>query len=184
MKTAVVYWSKTGFVEKYAKWIAEELDAEIIEGNSASIEFLKKYDSLIFGGSLYAVGINGVDFMKKVLNDQDFKNKKIAVFATGASSANIEVIDEVKNNNFSDEEQARFNFYYLRGGFDYSRLGFKDKILMKMMKWKIKRKKKSGEKLSEDEIGMLNAFDKAVDFTEKSNIKSLIEYMKDEKRIS
>jgi flavodoxin len=177
MKTAVVYWSKTGFVKKYAEWTAEELKAELIEGDSASIDSLKKFESIVFGGSLYAVGINGADFMKKIINNQDFKDKKIAIFATGASSATDEVVKEVKNNNFSDEEQKRFKFYYLRGGFDYNKLSLKDKILMNMMKWKLKRKKKSGKKMNEDEIGMLAAFDEAVDFTDKSNIKSLVEYI-------
>lgn len=179
MKSAVIYWSKTGFVKKYAEWIAEELKADLIEGDSASIKDLKKFEAIVFGGSLYAVGINGADFMKKILNDQDFKDKKISIFATGASSENDEVVNEVKNNNFNDEEQNKFNFYYLRGGFDYNKLNLKDKILMNMMKWKLKRKKKSGEKLNEDEIGMLAAFDEAVDFTDKNNIKSLVEYMKD-----
>jgi flavodoxin len=177
MKIAVVYWSKTGFVKKYAEWIAEEIKADLIEGNSTSIEALKNYKSLVFGGSLYAVGINGADFIKKILNNPEFKSKKIAVFATGASSSTSEVINEVKNNNFDDQEQKRFKFFYLRGGFDYNKLGLKDKILMNMMKWKLKRKKKSGEKLDEDEIGMLNAFDEAVDFTDKSSIKSLVEYI-------
>ncbi|MFW6001160.1 MAG: flavodoxin domain-containing protein [Halanaerobium sp.] len=178
MKTAVVYWSKTGFVKKYAEWIAEEIKADLIEGNSISIEAIKNYKSLVFGGSLYAGGINGADFMKKVLHNPEFKNKKIAVFAAGASSSTSEVINEVKNNNFDDQEQQRFKFYYLRGGFDYNKLGFKDKILMNMMKWKLKRKKKSGEKLNGDEMGMLSAFNEAVDFTDKSSIKSLVEYIK------
>jgi flavodoxin len=177
MKKAVVYWSKTGFVKKYAEWIAEELKAELIEGDSASVEYLKNYEAIVFGGSLYAVGINGADFMKKILNHQDFNDKKISIFATGASSAADKVVEKVKNNNFNDEEQNKFKFYYLRGGFDYNKLGLKDKILMNMMKWKLKRKKKSGEKMNEDEIGMLAAFDEAVDFTDKSNIKSLVEYM-------
>ena len=30
VKTLVVYWSKTGFVKKYAEWIAEELKADLI----------------------------------------------------------------------------------------------------------------------------------------------------------
>ncbi len=178
MKSAVVYWSKTGFVEKYAEWIAEELTADLIEGDKVSLEKLEKYDSLVFGGSLYAVGINGVEFMKKVLNNEKFYEKKIAIFATGASSPLAEVIEEVKNNNFSEDEQELFKFFYLRGGFNYNRLGIKDKILMKMMKWQLEHKKKKGEKLNEEEKGLLEAFDEPVDFTKKENIEELIEYLK------
>jgi len=178
MKSAVVYWSKTGFVKKYAEWIAEELAADLIEGEKASLEKLTVYDSLVFGGSLYAVGINGSEFMKKVLRDEKFSNKKIAIFATGASSPLPEVLEEVSNNNFSKEEQKLFEFFYLRGGFNYNKLGIKDKLLMKMMKWQLERKKKKGEELNEEEKGMLKAFDEPVDFTSRDNIKELIEYVK------
>jgi len=178
MKSAVVYWSKTGFVKKYAEWIAEELTADLVEGDKVSLEKLTDYDSLVFGGSLYAVGINGAEFIKKALKDEKFSEKKIAIFATGASSPLPEVIEEVKNNNFSEDEQKLFKFFYLRGGFDYNMLGIKDKILMKMMKWQLERKKKKGEELNEEEKGLLEAFDEPVDFTKKENIEELIEYVK------
>jgi menaquinone-dependent protoporphyrinogen IX oxidase len=176
MKTLVVYWSKTGFVKKYAKWIAEELAADLISGKEIKGEKLKDYDQFIFGGSLYAVGINGADFIKK--NITELESKKTAVFATGASSATKEVIEEVKNKNFTKEEQQYFHFFYLRGGFNFDKLGFKDKLLMKMMKWQLQSKKKKGEKLSEDEKGMMAAYEEAVDFTDKDNIKEIVEYFK------
>ena len=82
MKTLIVYWSKTGFVKKYAEWIAEELEADLIPGREIKPEKLKNYDQLIFGGSLYEVGIKGADFIKK--NIKILEAKKTAVFATGA----------------------------------------------------------------------------------------------------
>lgn len=176
MKTLVVYWSKTGFVKKYAEWLAEELAADIISGREIEKEKLNEYDSFIFGGSLYAVGINGVNFIKK--NIKDLEGKKTAVFATGASSPKKEVIEEVKNNNFSSEEQKYFKFFYLRGGFDYNKLSLKDKVLMNLMKWKLNRKKKKGDQMTEDEKGMLAAFENPVDFTDKKNIMEIISYFK------
>lgn len=176
MKILIVYWSKTGFVKKYAEWLAEELEADIIPGTEIKKEKLKEYDAFIFGGSLYAVGINGADFVKK--NIKELQDKKTAVFATGASSAKQEVIEEVKNKNFTSEEQKHFKFFYLRGGFDYSKLGFKDKVLMSIMKWKLNSKKKKGEEMTAEEKGMLAAYDEPVDFTEKENIKEILEYFK------
>ena len=58
MKTIVIYKSKTGFVRKYAEWIAEDLLADIFEVSKVNINMLAKYDTVIFGGSLHAVGIN------------------------------------------------------------------------------------------------------------------------------
>ena len=176
MKTLIVYWSKTGFVKKYAEWLAKELEADMISGKDITGEKLKEYDSYIFGGSLYAVGINGADFIKK--NIRELEGKKIAVFATGASPATEEVIEEVKNKNFSEEEQKQFRFFYMRGGFDYSKLGFKDKVLMSIMKWKLNSKKNKGEELTEEEKGMLASYEEPVDFTDKDNIKEIVEYFK------
>jgi menaquinone-dependent protoporphyrinogen IX oxidase len=176
MKTLIIYWSKTGFVKKYAEWLAEELKADIIPAKEVTKAKLKEYDSYIFGGSLYAVGINGADFIKK--NIEELEGKKTAVFATGASLPTKEVIEEVKNKNFTEEEQRYFKFFYLRGGFDYSKLGFKDKVLMGIMKWKLNSKKKKGEELTEEEKGLLAAYEKPVDFTDKDNIKEIVEYFK------
>ncbi len=178
MKTLIVYWSKTGFVKKYAEWLAEELSADIISGKKIKKEELNKYDSFIFGGSLYAVGINGADFIKK--NIKELEAKKTAVFATGASPARNDIIEEVKNKNFSVEEQKYFQFFYLRGGFDFSKLGFKDKVLMRMMKWQLNSKKKKGEQMTDEEKGMLAAYDNPVDFTARNNIKEIVSYFKGE----
>lgn len=176
MKALVVYWSKTGFTEKYAKWIAEELNADLISGEKVEKDMLDEYDMYVFGGSLHAVGIGGAQFIKK--NIDIIKNKKTAVFAAGASPGRREIIEEVKAKNFRREELNAFRFFYLRGGFDFNKLSFKDKMLMRMMKWKLNKKKKSSKKLTEDEEGMLDAFENPVDFTDRKNIQELIEYLK------
>lgn len=168
MKTVVVYKSKTGFTQKYAEWIAKELAADIFEVAKLDIKDLEKYDTVIYGGSLYAVGINGVKFITQ--NFDKLKNKKIIVFATGASPAREEVINEVKNKNFSVEQQKYISFFYMRGGFDFKRLNFFDRMLMMLLKWKIKMKKE----LTPDEIGMLAIYDKPTDYTRKNNIEALI----------
>lgn len=62
MKAVVVYSSKTGFTKKYAQWIAEDLSLEAyeLEESDNLKEVLSGVDTLIFGGGLYAIGINGL----------------------------------------------------------------------------------------------------------------------------
>lgn len=60
---------------------------------------------------MYAVGIDGISFIKK--NFETLKDKKLIVFATGASPSNEEVRKEVFNKNFSSQQQDRIDFYYL-----------------------------------------------------------------------
>ncbi|MEY7999858.1 flavodoxin domain-containing protein [Clostridium sp. Mt-5] len=171
MKTVVIYKSKTGFAKKYAKWIAEKLSADIFEFTKANINILENYDTVIYGGSLYAVSINGVKLITQNLDK--LKDKKIVVFATGASPSREEVISEVRNKNFTLEQQKYIRFFYLRGGFDYSKLKIFDKILMTLLKWKIKSKKE----LTDDEKGMISMYDKPVDFTREENVDAIIDYI-------
>lgn len=171
MKAIVIYKSKTGFAKKYAEWIAEELSADIFDVSKVNINILESYDVVIYGGSLYAVGINGIQWITKNLGK--LKDKKVIVFATGASPGREEVIEEIKNKNFTLEQQERIQFFYFRGGFDYSKLKPFDKMLMTLLKWRLKRKKE----LTPDEKGMLAIYNKPVDFTRKKNIEELIDYI-------
>ncbi len=171
MKTVVIYKSKTGFTKKYAEWIADELSADIFDVSDVKVNSIATYDTVIYGGSLHAVGINGVKFITQ--NFDKLKDKKIVVFATGASPWREEVIKEVKSNNFTLEQQKHIEFFYLRGGFNYSKLGPVDKLLMTLLKWKLKNKKE----LTPDEKGMLSSYDNPLDFTKKKNIDELINYV-------
>jgi menaquinone-dependent protoporphyrinogen IX oxidase len=172
MKTVVIYKSKTGYTKKYAEWIAEELSADIFNISNIEISKLSSYDNIIYGGSLYAVGILGIKLITKNLDK--LKNKKIIVFATGASPSKEENINEVKNKNFTEEQQKYIRFFYLRGGFNYSNLNIFDKALMTLLKIKIKMKKE----LTSDEKGMLACYDRPVDFTRRKNIDEIINYVK------
>jgi len=173
MEAIVIYASKTGFVEKYARWIAEELTTKAITAEEADIEDMLGYDTIIFGGGLYAGGINGIKFLKKNLDK--LKGKKIILFASGASPGRKHEIEEVWDKNFTKDEQKRMGLFYLRGGFEYDKLGIKDKFLMNLLKKKLESKKE----LTEDEEGMLAAYDEPVDFTDRKNIRGLIRYVQD-----
>ncbi len=171
MRTAVIYKSKTGFTKKYAEWISEELSADLFELPKVSAGILTDYDTVIFGGGLHAGGISGLKYITK--NIGKLQGKKVIVFATGASPAREEIITEIKNKNFTAGQQKQIQFFYLRGGFDYNKLKAVDKILMTLMKMQLKKKKE----LTPDESGMLAAYDRPVNFTEKENINDLIIYV-------
>ena len=172
MKTVVIFKSKTGFAKKYAEWIAEELTADLLEASKVTTDKLTAFDTIIYGGGLYAVGINGVKLITQNLDK--LKAKKVVVFATGASPSRKEAVNEVRNKNFTPDQQRQIRFFYLRGGFDYSKLKPFDKVLMTLMKWKLSKKKK----LTPDDRGMLNSYDKPVDFTRKKNIAEIIAYVR------
>jgi menaquinone-dependent protoporphyrinogen IX oxidase len=167
--------SKTGFTKKYAEWLSEELSADLFESWDVDIHRLKEYDTIIYGGGLYAGGIQGLKLIKNNLNQ--LKDKKIIVFGTGATPIKEETILEVKNHNFTSEQQQQIQFYLLRGGFNYDKLKALDKFFIGLLKRMLKRKEKKNT-LTPDNKGMLAAIDTPVDFTRKNQIAPIVEYVK------
>ncbi|HBG70853.1 MAG: flavodoxin [Bacteroidetes bacterium GWF2_43_63] len=171
MKTIVIYRSKTGFTKKYAEWIAEELGSELADSKKINMEMLHDYDTIIYGGGLYAGGINGVKLIKN--NLPYLRDRNIIVFATGATPDRNETTQELFESNFNEEQQEYINFFYLHGGFDFSKLGLKDKLLMRLLKLKLRMIPES--KRTPDETGMLAAYQNPADFTKKKYVEKLLE---------
>jgi len=142
--------------KKYAEWISEELSSDIFDISKVTANMLTAYDTVIYGGGLYAVGISGVKLITK--NLYKLKNKKVVVIATGASPFREEAVNEVRNMNFISIEQKHIQFFYLRGGFNYSKLKPIYKVLMTLLKWKIIWKAKRNKALTHDERGMLETY--------------------------
>lgn len=174
MKTVVIYQSKTGFTKKYAEWIRDALEADIFEHKQVNKETLIKYDVIIYGGSLHAIGINGIHLIKK--NFADLASKKLIIFATGASPKKKNIEQEIGEDNFTKEELKSIHLFYLRGGFHFQKLPIVDKFLMTLLKWKMVLKPKS--KRTNDEIGMLAVYKTPVDYTKKADIYPIIELAK------
>lgn len=166
----VVFKSKYGSAKRYAQWIAEELNADLFESPETDIENLMKYNTIIYGGSLYAVGILGFSLIKN--NFGKIRDKKVIVFSVGASPAYPKALNDVKNKNFTEEMKEKVHFFHLRGAFDFNKLGLVHKLMMLMMKTVLKRKK--GE-LTSDEKGMLACFDTPADWTSKKAISPIVE---------
>lgn len=172
MKTVVIYKSISGFTRRYARWISRELDADIYRQSEVKSGILDKYDTIIYGGSLHAVGIYGLKKIKKRFNN--LKGKNFIIFAVGASPYKKKILDEVMLKNFDEEQRKKIKLFYLRGGFDLRKLDFFHKVLMTVFRWVLSSKKDK----TEDEKGMLAAYSKPVDFTKKENIRELVKYVK------
>lgn len=173
-KILVIYKSKYGSTKRYAEWIANDANADLFEISMVRDNDLQKYDTIVFGGFLHAVGISGI----KIITDNFKKmmNKKIIVFAVGCSQGKEEATNHVISNNFTDDMKERINFFYLRGAFNYKKLGFADKMMMSALRLKLKRRKK--EELDEDSRGLLECYDNPVDWTDKKAIIPIIECIK------
>jgi menaquinone-dependent protoporphyrinogen IX oxidase len=171
MNTAVIYKSRTGFTAVYAKWISEALGADLMKTDETDISKLPYYDTVIYGGGLYASGIGGIKLITK--NMDVLSDKKIVVFGVGATPPRQKDIDYIIKSNFSDEQMKTIKFFYLRGGFDYERLSFLYKVIMTLFKLKLNFIKSKDP----DAKGMLASYDNPIDFTKKKSIEPLVDYV-------
>jgi len=172
-KTVVVYQSKSGYTKNYAEWIAEELKCDLLEGNKIKVSDLLSYDTIIYGAGMYAVGINGIKRITK--NFDKLQAKKLIVFSVGASPVRKETTEEVRKKNIPTEQLEKIQFFYLRGGFDYSRLTRFNKFLMTLMKINLKQVKNPDA----DQIGMLASYTHPLDFTNRKYIEPIIKSAKE-----
>ena len=172
----VVYESKYGSTKKYAQWIAEEAKADLFEKSKIDAKKLKEYDTIVYGGGLYASGIAGIPIITK--NYENLKDKKIIVFTVGlASTDREEIFIPIIEKNFSKEMHNNINFFHLRGGIDYKRLGIIHKAMMGMLKTSIARK--NPNELSDEDRELLDTYGKKVDFIDKDTILPLVSVLKD-----
>jgi len=170
MKTIVVYKSKYGYTKKYAQWLAEELNCDIKE--NAGLDDILNYDIIIFGGGMYAGGLNGSKLMIK--NFDKLTNKKLVIFAVGSNPGRADEIETFWMRLLNEKQRGVIKRFYLRGGFDYGKLGKADKFLMNMLRKVLEKK----EVLTDDDKGLLAAYETPVDFTDRKNLCDILDYIK------
>lgn len=132
MKLLVIYKSKTGFTKKYAKWISKELTCPDVSYEDLKSVILSDYDIIIFGSRIHAGRVDGLSKFKKQLSERD--NKKLVVFATGATPANaLEVIGKIWKSSFPTEEELKTPHFYMQAGLIYEKMGAGDRFIMKTL---------------------------------------------------
>lgn len=177
MKKVVIYESKYGATKQYAQWIADELSCDLFEKKDIAPNELKAYTTIIYGGGLYAGGVSGINLLTK--NFDILKDKNLILFTCGlADPTDQENIDGIKaglTKVLTSEMQEKIKFFHLRGGIDYSKLGWIHKVMMSMLHKMIM--KKDYNTLRNEDKEMLDTYGKAVDFTDKSSIDPIISYV-------
>lgn len=169
-RIVVIYQSKYGATKKYAEWLTEELLCDLIETKKATIEQIEKYDVIILGGGIYATGIAGISFLKK--HYERLKNKKIIVFAVGASPYDEKAMAALKERNFK-MEFSHIPFFYCRGAWNEEIMSWKDRTLCNLLKKTVA--KKDPDTYEPWETALMQAIGSNFDWTDKENIKQIVE---------
>ncbi len=175
MSTIVVYKSKYGSTKAYAQWIAEELGCEAVEMKKVKATDLMEYDNIVYGGGLYAEMIAGIALLTK--NFDKLKDKKIAIFSTGITPLDCrEYYDgEVLKKNFKDGVPENVKIFNYMGKMILEEMNFADRTAIKMLKKFMSGKKNP----SEMEKLLIELCETYGDFTDRSAIGELVDYIKD-----
>lgn len=174
MNTIVIYKTKYGSTKTYAEWISEKLGCEIADAKTLKIEDLLKYDTIIYGGGLYAEVINGISLITKNLDK--LEGKKIVVYSTGITPLDCrDYYDKyVIEKNFTPEMLNKIKVYNFLGKMKSEELSMVHKAALKTLKQIMSSKKNP----TEMEKLLVELCDADGDFSDKESIKDLIEYVK------
>lgn len=177
MPKIVIYKSRYGSTKDYANWIAEEIGCKAVEAKTVTADGLEKYDTIIYGGGLYAEVINGVSLITKNLDR--LKNKKIAVFSTGITPLDCrEYYDTyVIKKNFKQGIPENIKVFNFMGKMILDELSLPHRAAIKTLK-KIMSGK---ENPTEMEKLLVELCDADGDFTDKAAISPLVEYVRQKK---
>ncbi|MEG0614964.1 MAG: flavodoxin domain-containing protein [Oscillospiraceae bacterium] len=170
-KIAIIYKSKQGHSEQYAKWLKEAVEADLFEVSKVKAENLLAYDLIVLGSGVYLGKIEIAGFIKANFNI--LKYKKVIIFAVGAYSIKAENLRSLEEKNFSDDMQKEIKIFQLRAGIDRKKISLNDKFTISCEKKKIEKKTDR----TNDEIMMLGIFDGLTDFTKKENLNEMVDYI-------
>lgn len=172
MNTIVIYKSKYGATKTYAERIAQELGCEIAEAKKVKAEDLEKYDTIIYGGGLYAEMIAGISLITK--NFDKLSDKKIIVFSVGITPIDCrEYYDDlVPERNFKPHMLDKINMYNFPGKMIMSELTPVHRTAIKTLK-KIMSAKENPSQM-EKLLADLCDFDGGV--IDNSVVKDLVDF--------
>ena len=177
-KILVIYSSKYGHTKKYAQWLAEELNADICEGKNLNADELKRYATIIFGGSLYA-GRNKAA-VALVKHFEQIKDKKVVLFTVGMydtdSEKNIIDINKELNKVITPEIREKVKIFHIRGGIDSKNLSFLHKMMMKIAHSSLSKKPENEQ--TDGDKDFLAIYGTKTDFSDKKMLDPIIQYIK------
>lgn len=171
-KTIVVYKTKYGSTKSYAQWIAEDLGCNFVDAKDIKIDELLQYDTIIYGGGLYAEIINGVSLITK--NIEKLKDKKIIIYTTGITPLDVRAYydGEVLEKNFKNGVPENVKIFNFLGKMKMEELTLVHRAALKSLK-----KIMSAKENPSDMIKLLiELCDADGDFSDRRQIKELCEY--------
>lgn len=172
----IIYCSQTGFTQRYAEWLAEDLECTAIPFAKRPEADLAHADVLVFCSWFHAASLKGSKWLKGIM--QEHPELTIIVLCTGATPMLHDMqppaeFEEAFARAFPPSAYPDLAHFYCQGGFDFDRLGVPDKIAMKMF-FKVKEgEAKEDPKAAE----MLRVMKAGFDGTNRAYLKPVRKYL-------
>ena len=142
MKTIIIYTSKTGFTKRYSEWLAEKMNADLIDLKDAQKKgdrFFDDYEAIVYGGWCMAGSVVKVKwFLDKA---STWKGKRLAIMVVGGSPNDNPDVEETLNKILNDEQREYITAFYCQGGINYDKMKGPSKLAMKMFASALKKRK-------------------------------------------
>lgn len=167
----IIYGSEYGSTKRYAERLSEITGIEAVSYNEA--KDIGDYKRVVYLGGLFAGGVMG---LKKTVGKMT-SQQELVLATVGMTDPNETTYFEGIRKALKAQIPALFydehKIFHLRGAIDYSRLGFKHRIMMKLFHSMMLKKPES--ELTADAKAMLETYGKQVDFVDYDSLKPIIE---------
>lgn len=164
----IVYYSETGFTEKYARWLTEDLDCLAISLECAKNYNLKEYKKVIFGTWLLAGEVQKLSEIQSICPDED----SCVLFVTGAAPKNF-ADNYTAIHTALQKADFDIKYFYLQSGMNLQKMKFRNRMAIRMMKLLLKIKKPVGEGEMQLKYLISNSFD----YSRREYLAPLEEYI-------
>lgn len=174
MNTLIIYTSQTGFTKKYAGWLAERMNGDILELKAAQkkeTSFFDEYQAIVYGG--WAMAGNLVKSKWFLEKASAWKDKKLAVFCVGGSPNDNPDVEVFLQKALSDEQRKYIKAFYCQGGFNYEKMNAPSRLAMKMFAASLKKKKDQ----TEDEKIMAQMISSSYDISDIKYTDQIVDYL-------
>ena len=195
-RTIVLYTSKYGAAETYARWIAEALGCRAVPLDKFSKKELQGYDTVIYGGGVQAGGIRGLEqFTKWIKGDLKLRqmakrgtiseaeaaeigafDRQYYIFAVGISLDSEGNRLQLRDINFDKDWLRDLPCFFLPGAFDPAKLAGVDKAIIKVAT-KMFLDKPEVQAAAED-AQVLRYFETGCDLIDRTRTTALLESVK------
>ena len=157
---------------KHIEAIAPLADRALREAGvgKADIDAVRQVTAVILCGGIYAGGIGGIGWIQA--HWQALQGCKLAVFAVGASPWDADALRELRARNLKPPME-KIPCFYGRGAWDESVMGFRDRVLVKLLKKMTAKQDPAG--YEPWQAALMSAGSGLADWTDRAYLRPLLD---------